>query len=271
MSEPADQGTGAGPVIGFEGLVNARDVGPLPTADGGCVRSGRLYRSETPQLMTDADVARAVDVLGVRRVIDLRGRRGGGSGRLGRNGRGVVLDFFELAGGAGAHLDLSAEGFLAAQLDLAGPVVGAVLAEIDATPEGAVLVHCHTGKDRTGFVIAVILAALGVADDDIVADYERSRPVFATLMGNLTVAGLAVADDAPEYARHEPSTAGLRAMLDRLRSGWADTTAYLRDAGVDPSLVERVRDRLVEPAGGDAGLCEDRRPGRGRTDADHRP
>ena len=37
------------------------------------------------------------------------------------------------------------------------------------------LVHCSAGKDRTGMLVALILAAIGVEDDVIAADYALSR------------------------------------------------------------------------------------------------
>ena len=56
----------------LEGAVNARDVGGLPTVDGRTTRSGVLLRSDNLQDLTDADVARLVDELGLRTVVDLR-------------------------------------------------------------------------------------------------------------------------------------------------------------------------------------------------------
>lgn len=229
----------------FDGLVNARDVGGLETSDGRRVRRGMLLRSETPQLMSDADVARAVEELGVLRVIDLRGPRGNGSGPLGEKDRGRVLDFFELAGGHDTMVDLSADGFLAGQLDRAGGVVGMVLTEI-VDAGGPTLVHCHTGKDRTGFTVAIILAVLGVSDEDIVADYERSIPIFTAMMDNLTAAGMGVPDEAPDYARHPPSSAGVTRMLARLRAEWPDAESYLVDNGLRPEIVEQARSLLLE-------------------------
>ncbi|MDH4366470.1 MAG: tyrosine-protein phosphatase [Acidimicrobiia bacterium] len=228
----------------FEGLVNARDLGGLPVAGGGSVRSGRLYRSETPQLMTAADVARAVGDLGVTRVIDLRGPRGRGSGPLGADGRGLVIDYFDLAGGHEAQHDLTPDGFLPNQLGLGASVVGMVLKELVAA-DGATLIHCHTGKDRTGYMVAMILAVLGVPDAEIVADYCRSIPVFETMMANLRAAALAVTDDAPAYARHAPSPAGVTAMLERLRAGWASADDYLVAHGVPAELPARARSVLV--------------------------
>ncbi|MEZ5407082.1 MAG: tyrosine-protein phosphatase [Acidimicrobiales bacterium] len=228
----------------FEGLVNARDLGGLPVAGGGSVRPGRLYRSETPQLMTPADVARAVGELGVTRVIDLRGPRGRGSGPLGADGRGLVIDYFELAGGHDAQDDLTPDGFLPNQLGLGPSVVGMVLEELVAA-EGATLIHCHTGKDRTGYMVAMILAVLGVPDAEIVADYCRSIPIFDTMLANLAAAGLAVTDDAPAYARHAPSPVGVTAMLERMRAGWASADDYLIAHGVPAELPARARSVLI--------------------------
>ena len=43
-----------------------------------------------------------------------------------------------------------------------------------ADSPGAVVFHCAAGKDRTGLVSAVVLGALGVSDEDIVADYAMT-------------------------------------------------------------------------------------------------
>lgn len=228
----------------FEGLVNARDLGGLPVAGGGSVRTGRLYRSETPQLMTPGDVARSVGELGITRVIDLRGPRGRGSGPLGADGRGLVIDYFDLAGGYEAQNDLTPDGFLPNQLGLGAPVVGMVLEEL-VSADGATLIHCHTGKDRTGYMVAMILAVLGVPDSEIVDDYCRSIPIFETMMANLRAAGLAVTDDAPAYARHAPSPVGVTAMLEGLRAGWASADEYLMAHGVPAELPAQARSVLT--------------------------
>src|SRR5438552_9370655 len=78
--------------VTFERCLNFRDLGGYAAADGRKVRRGRLYRSMTPQFMTESDVERAIQSLGVRRVLDLRDRPDVDSGPLGRapNQRHVV-------------------------------------------------------------------------------------------------------------------------------------------------------------------------------------
>lgn len=46
-----------------------------------------------------------------------------------------------------------------------------MLAQVD----GAVLIHCAAGKGRTGRPVALIHHAMGVAYDDILADYELAN------------------------------------------------------------------------------------------------
>jgi protein-tyrosine phosphatase len=41
--------------------------------------------------------------------------------------------------------------------------------------DGPALVHCTAGKDRTGFVVAVIQSALGASENDIATDYLRTN------------------------------------------------------------------------------------------------
>jgi protein-tyrosine phosphatase len=65
----AGQGTG-GPAL--TGAFNFRDLGGLPTADGRRTRPGRLFRSDTLQALTEADVTYLVESLSVMLVIDLR-------------------------------------------------------------------------------------------------------------------------------------------------------------------------------------------------------
>ncbi len=58
--------------IDLDGLVNMRDVGGLPTRDGGSIAPRRLIRSDNLQDLTEGDVRRLVVELGVTDVVDLR-------------------------------------------------------------------------------------------------------------------------------------------------------------------------------------------------------
>jgi protein-tyrosine phosphatase len=235
--------------IDFEGLVNCRDLGGLTLENSGVTRNGVFFRSETPQLMTEADLKRARNEFGIGRVVDLRGKKFlgkdllDGSGPLGDDGRGVRMDFFELAGGI-ENIDPSPDGFLRHLLN-GGEKPLEVFLEHFVNTDKAVLVHCHTGKDRTGFIVAATLALAGVTDAEIVTDYEMSGPPYDPMMANLDAFGLGVPPHAPAYALHRPSRAAIVTMLERVRDEWGSAQAWASAKGIDRNLIARARARLV--------------------------
>ena len=178
--------------IEFTGLHNFRDVGGYRAADGRTVRWGRLYRSDSLSKLqgTDWERFRALDV---RTVIDLRYP-------FEIAARGRVPD------GVHAYHNLSIEHRPYDQPSL-GPDVetASYLAEryaevvLDGTAEirrvleliahgdnAPVVVHCASGKDRTGIVAALVLTALGVSDEDIVADFALTGLATARLVADWT-------------------------------------------------------------------------------------
>ena len=59
------------------------------------------------------------------------------------------------------------------------PVIREILEHLAMDDAPATVFHCTGGKDRTGVVAAVLLRALGVADDVIVDDYAISERYLA--------------------------------------------------------------------------------------------
>ena len=205
--------------IDLEGLANLRDVGGLPTDDGGEIAPGRLLRSDNLQTLTDADQRRLLD-LGLTDVIDLRSSYEAeqeGPGPLAA--RDVRIQQFSLfrewEPGIGEDkpdvrpevlpeealpwIDLepevelddgTASVYFSYLLDRPDSVLAALRA-IAAAP-GAALVHCAAGKDRTGTIVALALSVAGAQRDAIVADYtassERVEQIVDRLMQSPTYA-----------------------------------------------------------------------------------
>ncbi|MEU1980335.1 tyrosine-protein phosphatase [Nocardia sp. NPDC019395] len=165
------------------GAPNARDVGGYRTADGRTVRSGIVFRTDQLTNLTPADLAE-LSRLGVREVDDLRTvyERALAPDRI---PAGAQANWYDVIGAAPLPELMST---LAGGNDMyralitapgANRAVAAVLRDIvetGRTPEGgAVLFHCTAGKDRTGWVAAVLLTALGVDRDTVTADYLLSN------------------------------------------------------------------------------------------------
>ena len=159
-------------------MQNVRDVGGLATRDGGSTRAGALYRSDAP---FPGDAAPSLRPWPPRTVLDLRAANENGAHPhpLAPPARVVRLPLFgdanpvriaerpadDLTDLATIYLDM---------LRTCSPTLVRIVGEV-ADSQGPVLVHCSAGKDRTGVAIAVMLAAVGVEDAAIVADYRRTE------------------------------------------------------------------------------------------------
>jgi protein-tyrosine phosphatase len=272
--------------IELENAVNVRDLGGLPTGDGSRTRPGRLIRSDNLQDLSPSDVSRLVDDLGVTTVIDLRS-----GGEVASEGPGpltavpsVAHLHLSLLPEAGAMTDVAkdalavnrkralerepehvADAFYVGYLeDRPDSVVGALRAIADAP--GAALVHCAAGKDRTGVVIALALAAVGVPREEIVADYEATGERIELILDRLR--------SSPTYARdidnvpaheHDPRPDIMRRFLVRLDEEFGGPVGWLAGHGFDSMDVARLRTRLVDRPAEDIATA----PQGNVTQADH--
>lgn len=155
-------------------IPNLRDVGGLPAA-GGTVRHHRLLRSALPHAddAVPAGIAWPPAV-----VVDLRS-----PGEHGNEHPLAKLPTQHLNLPLLSALDPE-KGWAADLPELYGRVVAEAphllvhFVDTVAGTDGAVLVHCAAGKDRTGISVALILRLLGVEHEPVIHDYlltERSR------------------------------------------------------------------------------------------------
>ncbi|MEU0463555.1 tyrosine-protein phosphatase [Amycolatopsis sp. NPDC006131] len=231
--------------------VNFRDLGGLSTVDGGVLRPGVLYRSDNPHLATDEDVRLLTAEYGVTDVIDLRSQRElDAEGWHAGLSAGARVHHFPIAGGAGNAVEAAPTGErLAARyleyLDDHGDSVAGAVATVASATEGAVVVHCRVGKDRTGVVIAMILDALGVREEDIVADFARTTAGMKQIMAQLRASPTYAANVSrlPEemYRSDAPTMSAFLAKL-RDRGG---AVRWLTEHGMSASAVGALKERLV--------------------------
>ncbi len=261
-------GSAAGTVLAPEGAFNFRDVGGDRTGDGRQVRRGLIFRSGALDGLTGAGWARLA-ALRVHTVVDLRADDEARGGRAAVDGVTVVgvpmweegaagttlLDRVLLPVGArpvqvvAAYTEAKVRSYVGMVTAHAGGF-GAVVRVLAAVGTLPAVVHCAAGKDRTGLAMALVLRAVGVPEEAVIADYARSRDgVSPTRLdryqARLAALGVAVADFAPVYAAHPPA---LRAALAAVDAGWGSVAGYLTGpGGVPPEAVAALRDRLLTP------------------------
>ncbi len=235
---------------------NARDLGGYPTANGNPTRWQALIRSDTLYLLTPAGQTALRDY-GVRTIIDLRSphelEREANPFATQQEIEGVprylnipLVDEDTAATGDAAGsmqddyciiLDKSKESMAS--------VINAVAANIQ---QGAVLVHCAGGKDRTGIIIALLLSLAGVPRDTIIEDYALSETLLepshsAWLEAQAQAQGRPI--ERPRWMFSRPET--MQATLDYLDQEYGGAEPYLHSAGVTPATIAQLRNHLLVP------------------------
>lgn len=255
-----------GPFLPTDGIHNLRDYGGYAAADGARVKTGLLWRSGQHMEASEADLAMLAR-LDIRTIIDLRGvsermnypcRRHpdfnaqviaydgettnsppheGGGGRIEmtpQKARERMLAVYTRMPNNPAMLDMFSRYFAALE-----------------TRDGASLVHCFAGKDRTGVAASLLLHALGVHRDDVLAEFLRTNDAPTTHIlerQSLPRMEAHYGEIAPEARAH------LMGVLPEYFATYvAEATriagsldAYLESAlGVDGQRKERLRARFL--------------------------
>ena len=248
-------------ILDWEGALNARDTGGLPTADGRHIKPGALVRSDVLTRLTSAGRASLV-AHGVRTIVDVRTSEEIGrdvdypfrAARAHTDPNYVNVSFVvDLDEETRAEVDMRREtathlGELnRMDLELHKAGIGAIVNSVADAAPGGVLIHCYAGKDRTGMSVALLLSVAGVSDDDIADDYALTTLNLDGLINDW----LATIEDDSERARMRIlATPSREAMLDTLayvHDRYGSAEQYLLSAGVSPDHLGRIKERLVAP------------------------
>jgi protein-tyrosine phosphatase len=246
--------------IALDGAVNARAVAP-----------GVLLRSDNLQSLTPDDVRRLVAHERLELVLDLRTEvevELEGPGPMTAE-PAVRIEHRSLYPAVGARTDLVAGAVNPwwqledEELPEESQVVRAYMRYLRRRPDslvasiraiaradGAVLVHCAAGKDRTGVVVALALDAVGVDRETIVADYlasaERIEAIVNRLLSSETYRTELEGRDPQRHAPVPGTMERVFALVDELYGG---SVAWLSANGLDDADLELLRRRLAPGVG----------------------
>lgn len=251
-------------LVPLEGGSNFRDLGGYQTVDGKTVRRGLLYRSGVMTHLTEADQA-YLQKIGIDTVVDLRSRE--------------ELELYPnhwapKAGVSYLHHPYSMKTFNASMQSASGghPDMGALYRTMPQSlkpqlrlyfdqainGEAPLVVNCSAGQDRTGIASALMLSALGVPREVILADYQLStefrRPQVER--GDVDLAAAAKTNDFAKmmlrYASAETTKASplvttdgtpyLAFALDQIDKDYGGVEGYLaRELDVTPDDIRTLR------------------------------
>jgi protein-tyrosine phosphatase len=238
--------------IKFDKIINCRDLGGYRVEDNRTLAHQRLFRSGYVHPATARDQNRLKEELKLNSVISLRGNKAGRQKEVNLlNDTGIKYfntPFFNYQQEE-LNLDFTNMGeaflFRIRHQEYAKPIIDAleIIADQNNLP---LLSHCGAGKDRSGLLAAFILGVLGVADDDIIADYTLSAPYMRDLVANMMND-----PNTPEEEKNLPAYTweatpeSMEIFLTGVKQEFGSARGYLETHGASKSLFARLEKALL--------------------------
>jgi protein-tyrosine phosphatase len=237
----------------WDGCFNIRDLGGLPTEDGGTTRRRAVVRADSVRRLSDSGWEALFDY-GVRRIVDLRFA----SELAADPPRELPVEVVHIsvlpdedshhwpeidAISDDAPDDASGTRDVYLEfLERFRPRFVQAVEAVAAAPEGTVLIHCLGGKDRTGLVTALLLRLTDVPIPEIAADYALSAGRL-TAWSEAWIAEAASDEERRRRVRISATPAeAMAAVLEELEQRYGDVRGYVE---MDTKAVaERIRSRL---------------------------
>jgi protein-tyrosine phosphatase len=255
------------PTLLLEGSPNFRDLGGYPTQDGRRVRHGLVYRSGDSSALTGKDIER-LRALAPRAIVDLRSNVETAMSQIrwpiGKDTEFVAANILaDMRAGNRSLTDLlladptphgasrMMETTYAVLPHALGPTIARIAKFIVEEDRLPLIFHCSVGRDRAGITAAMLLHALGVPRDTMIADYFRTnlhfdaesiREITRTYLGRGRVVFDSETLDILTFTRIEHFHAAFRTVAVE----YGSVDAYLDAIGVDAAMREGLRERLLE-------------------------
>lgn len=255
--------------IRLTGAPNFRDLGGYATRDGRIVKRGLLFRSGESSRLTEPDIdqLRALDA---KLIVDLRSEKERAVTQIRwpfasdtelltadiaadlRAGNQLLVELLindPTPRGAGVTMETTYHALPHAL----APTLTQISRRIVEEDKLPVIFHCTLGRDRAGITAAMLLYALGVPRDTLIADYMRTnihidaaaaREITQVFLKKHQIDAGEEVLDMLTFTRIENFHAALRSIADK----YGTVDDYLLAIGIDTALQERLRERLLEPA-----------------------
>ncbi len=259
-------------VLPLEGGRNFRDLGGYETADGRRVKWGQVFRSGVMHDLTPADYD-YLSGLGIDVICDFRSEQERASEPTEwAAGEVNYVTFPDPSGDDDLSKSFAAvfsdpdvtpqkvrATFIESYRSMHKYYAPAYTVMFDELANGDIPLafNCSAGKDRTGVAAALLLTALGVPRETVVADYALSEQVVDYMAEFYEAAGEAGPDSPyafltqlpPEVVeplmRTEP--AYIEATFEAIDAEYGSVEAFIQqELGVDDAEIERIRSRLLE-------------------------
>ena len=234
----------------FDDLINCRELGGMPGADGKTFRKGILLRSGSPSLAS-AKAYEELKKFGVKTVIDLRSKAEYQNyGNPFYDGETHFYNIPLFVGDPDAKNDPTMVflethpmgDFYVMMVRELGPQIVEIMRVILNSGDGYTLFHCAHGKDRTGVVCAILYLLIGAEPEDIVLNYKVSYDYAKHFLDPLI-------EERVENMRHtlRSDASNMVILLNYFKEKYdLKAEKYLIDNGMSEDEINRLKSKITQ-------------------------
>ena len=252
-------------LVPLEGGINFRDIGGYVNDQGRTVKWRKIMRCGHLADLTDSDLDH-LEMIGVSQIHDFR-RQEEQNQNPSRQVRAEFVDDYQISiGDISRFWEFLFDGQLSAEsshqlvvnsyrncIQTVIPAFSRFMRHIVDNAAGGAVFHCSAGKDRTGMAAALILSALDVPRETIVADYMltlehyNSDKLIAIVEGHLRDAKVENWDRSwlvPYCSVHQDN---IVAFLEAIDAEYGDVKSYLIDGlGLTKADLVKMQESFLE-------------------------
>lgn len=220
----------------MKGIANFRDLGGY-SCNGGMTKWGVFFRSTSLHKAVEEDVA-IMERVGISRILDLRypGERKEKPDMLVKGAEWMGISLLGTIPVEDLNVNDEEED-TKTLINMYRQIIASSRAEIKDSvqamiqAEGPALFHCAAGKDRTGILAMLLLGAVGVSREDIIADYEMSHHYIRSFTEDIS-------------GSHGSN---MQKLFDEIVEEWGSVTGFLQECGISQKELSRLNKKFVIP------------------------
>ncbi|MGI6108818.1 MAG: tyrosine-protein phosphatase [Eubacteriaceae bacterium] len=249
-------------LLPLESAINLRDIGGYTGAGGAKTKWNKMFRSEELSHLSAYDEHQLEDY-GINYIFDFRDEKKAlrvpdfiPEGAVYENIpilKGIKRSHKTLDYSNPDSIDKYMRKLYEYQVENMAQAFARILHILADEPDAVILFHCTNGKDRTGFMAALILLIAGVPEETIISDYSLTNLTFDEAFETLGTIMAEDFEDNPEVSKDKlrdffgVRPAWLKIQLDYIRDHFGTVDRYLTEnTDLTEKDLNRIRKNITE-------------------------
>ena len=248
--------------ISLSKVENFRDFGGYPATSGHKVKKGIIFRSGNLDSASKEDL-NAIRLLNIQSIIDLRTLKEFKKNpvKIGNEKKiHIPLSITEQTRerlkphmtkkNSDDHIITAIDSVYRDMVELLKPKVGEIFKVLISKDAYPLLIHCHIGKDRTGFIIALIQMALQVEKKFIIQNYISTNdyllPGTRRMLRRMRIATLGLVSTWNFELASLAQERFINTVMNIIDNNYHGINNYLAECGISENEITAIKNNIYE-------------------------